>query len=153
MLIQKQLNNWSCLPTAFAIILNKPATKIIEAIGHDGSEILWPELGEPECRKGFHIQECIKTALYHGWGVIHLDINPIVIKNEFNEYSYGDDTTFILGMLLSYSGVLLGKSFAKSHAVAWDYETQLCLDPKTGESYNKEHFHIETFLMFRSLFY
>ncbi len=59
MLVQKQPNRWSCLPTSFAAILGIEVEGFIRHLGHDGSEILWPMLKEPACRRGFHIQECI----------------------------------------------------------------------------------------------
>ncbi len=154
MLKQKQPNKWSCLPTAFAIVLGEPVDNIIKQIGHDGSEIIRPELGEPQCRKGFHIQECIKVALKYGIGVIHIDRYPSTIVNDTivdAEYCYGNDLDLIIELMEKYDGVLLGKSFNKPHAVAWSYDKKLIIDPKTGESYEYKHFYIETFLMFRDL--
>ena len=43
--------------------LHLPVAELIESIGHDGSEIIWPELPEPMRRRGFHSQELIDECL------------------------------------------------------------------------------------------
>jgi hypothetical protein len=69
MIRQKSPNCWSCTPTAFAMVLCINVDKLISLVGHDGSEKLWPELPDPHCRRGFHIQEMIEVADSLGWTV------------------------------------------------------------------------------------
>ena len=64
MQLQKQPNKWSCLPTSFAIVLNCPVQEIFDYLGHDGSEIIWPENKDPFNRRAFHIQEMIDFAYF-----------------------------------------------------------------------------------------
>ena len=51
------------MPLAFAMALDMPVADVLAAIGHDGSEIVFPSLPEPLCRRCFHIQELIQVAL------------------------------------------------------------------------------------------
>ena len=56
------------MPLAFAMALDMPVAELLAAIGHDGSEIVFPSLPEPLCRRCFHIQELIQVALSRGVG-------------------------------------------------------------------------------------
>jgi hypothetical protein len=69
MQLLKQPNSWSCSVTAFAMALDVSIEKLICMVGHDGSEILWPELSDPLRRRGFHLQELMLCA-------VHLDYIP-----------------------------------------------------------------------------
>lgn len=55
-------NHWSCIPTSFAMVFGIPVQKIFDKLGHDGSEILFPELPEPYCRRSFHVQEMVDVG-------------------------------------------------------------------------------------------
>jgi hypothetical protein len=116
-------NNWSCLPTAFAIALDVNVSIVIGQIGHDGSRILWPRNPEPECRQGFHIQELIDVAwFYHNRAVTPIEalpclhpriedpVHPLRVNlDRFEKYLKGN------------KGVLIGlHEGEKMHAVAWD---------------------------------
>lgn len=76
MLIQKQPNNWSCLPAAFAIAIDMDVLDFIRHIGHDGSEIVWPMLKEPACRRGYHIQECLSVLYRAGFTATPFEAIP-----------------------------------------------------------------------------
>lgn len=65
----KQKSSWSCLPAAFAYILGEPVEKIIKETGHDGSDVIWPELAPPKCFRSWHIQELILVCLKYGYSV------------------------------------------------------------------------------------
>ena len=86
MKIQKQPNRWSCLPTSFAMILDVDVNELIRKIGHDGSEILWPNLEEPYCRRAFHIEEiamvCYGLGYYLVWFNIELTSNSGLCSTE-----------------------------------------------------------------------
>ena len=62
-----------CMAEAFASILKTDVQNIYEYLGHDGSEIIWPELEEPLCRRTFHPQELIRFCLSHGHAVTQLE--------------------------------------------------------------------------------
>src|SRR5260221_108718 len=74
--LQKQPNRWSCLPTAFAMVLDISVKEVITEIGHDGSEIVYPNLEEPKCRRAFHIQELIDFAISIGVSVVPIEPLP-----------------------------------------------------------------------------
>ena len=72
MRIQKQPNGWSCFPTAFAMVLDMDVQDLIAVIGHDGSEILWPELEPPRCYRSWHYQEIVMACFELNFNVVHL---------------------------------------------------------------------------------
>ena len=128
---QQTPNRWSCLPTSFAIVLDIPVSEMIERIGHDGSQLAFPTLREPECRRGFHIQECIDVALSLGVSVTPIeafprhapavDVNPILI-----DFPGGNEDRFRRTIGTS-KGVLTGRGLHTQHAVAYDHN--LIFDP------------------------
>ena len=50
---QYQPNRWSCMATAFAMALGIEVSKLIDSIGHDGSEIVEANLELEPLRRGF----------------------------------------------------------------------------------------------------
>src|SRR4051812_46325565 len=93
---QKTPNKWSCVPTAFAICLDIPVEKIIEEIGHDGSNIIFPHLTEPLCRRGFHLQELFKVCHNHGYAVTQFDVDPELINVDYSKFTINEDITYLL---------------------------------------------------------
>ena len=79
MLSQKNPNAWSCLPTAFASVLNLDVALVIAQIGHDGSEVTHAGLPEPLKRRGFHPQECIEVCLRDGLAATQIEVNPCAV--------------------------------------------------------------------------
>lgn len=83
---QKNPNAWSCLPTAFSIVLGISFEEILGKVGHDGSEITHAGLGEPRNRRGFHMQEMVKMCLQMGMSVTPVDLwpqaSPVLLKGE-----------------------------------------------------------------------
>ncbi len=59
--LQQRPEGWMCMPIAFAMALDMPVADLLEAIGHDGSKIIFPNRPAPACHQGFHIQELIKA--------------------------------------------------------------------------------------------
>jgi hypothetical protein len=78
MRMQTKPNRWSCAVTAFAIALDMPVAKLIERIGHDGSQIIWPDLPDPMRRRGFHSQELVEEALTCGYACTPIEISPTI---------------------------------------------------------------------------
>lgn len=118
MKLQHQPNNWSCLPTAFAMVLDLPVKEIIDLIGHDGSTITWPKLPSPFCRRAFHIQELINVSHRLGYTCTPFVSRPLIAPSPYVipyeiELTYRPKTP----------GVVLGK-FPKRmfHAMAFDGE-------------------------------
>lgn len=74
--LQKQPNDWSCLLTAFSMALHIPIERLIDMIGHDGSERIWPDFPEPQCYRSFHPQELIDCALLMNCAVTAIEMEP-----------------------------------------------------------------------------
>ena len=73
MRLQQSPIRGTCLPTSFAMAMGIPVADIFAALGHDGSEVLWPDLPEPTCQRGFHVQELIRLAVKCGWSVTPIE--------------------------------------------------------------------------------
>lgn len=143
-------NRWSCLPTAFAIAAKVPLDRILGLVGHDGSEVIFPDLPEPNGRRGFHIQELVTAALQMGIRPVEIEAHPVRegdYKIEFPTQSCDDR---FLGYLARHVGVLGGVGLLSYnyHAVAWD--KRLVYDPSSGLSYklNEAPFAASHFWMF-----
>jgi hypothetical protein len=129
------MNNWSCLPAAFSIALGVDVCSFIEAIGHDGSQILWPGLKEPSCRRGFHIQECIDVAYRAGYCVTPFEVLPrhapaFTVPPVTIQYGGSETTAFerFNQLIEAGVGVITGHSNTTEHAVAYRYG--IVVDPK-----------------------
>lgn len=68
------MNQWSCLPKAVASLSNLTLEQLIGYIGHDGSEILYPEREEPLNRRAFSLGEIVSAATRLGEPLMVLDI-------------------------------------------------------------------------------
>lgn len=128
----RQPNRWTCLPTAFAMALDLSVDEMLQHIGHDGSAILWPDLPEPRCRRGFHTQECIRVALLLGKSVTPIeyearlapgDVEPLVLRQP----GFHKVLNSTLGVV---TGIVGHNGAAKGHAMA--YCESFVADPTTG---------------------
>jgi len=172
---QIQPNRWSCLPTAFAMAMGEPVKDIMDYLGHDGSEIIWPDLPEPKCRRAFHPQEIVMFAFMRGWAAIHFELNPqsviIDLEEEFMRITDGlvnsdymvalntvekiksgiyttvVDIQALERLIIANRGVLVGTTNnGRDHAVAW--ECQKIYDPN-GTTYPVEQFTIREFFILK----
>jgi hypothetical protein len=142
-----QPNLWSCLPTSFGMILGLTPKEMFEAIGHDGSEIVWPQVDDPSCRRAFHIQECIIVALQQMMFPVEIEVESYATLDDYSvepfKLPYRDD--IFEEQLKLISGVLLGRDHRdKPHAVAWNRQEQMIYDP-VGYKYNLSEFKPVTF--------
>ena len=140
MKLQKQPNRWSCVPTAFANLLDIDVKYLIDQIGHDGSSIIFPHLPEPLCRRGFHPQEVLFALLKED---IHFEtfesiINCLSIDNKIYHIHF---ITRLTDLLSTQNGVLIGNINDQNHCVTW-YEN-IIHDPN-GTIYNLCRFTIDT---------
>jgi hypothetical protein len=123
MLNNEVLNNWSCLPKAFALALAVPFEQVIKQVGHDGSELIWKELSGNKQRRSFHLQEMIDVGLYYGYAVIVIERQPCSLPYDHDGMPFllpkGKDR--FMSYLRNHSGVLIGKTITGNpHAVMWD---------------------------------
>lgn len=153
MILLKQPNAWSCGPTALAMLLGRSVDEIISKIGHDGSEIVFPNEPEPVCRRAFHVQELIDCAFFE-YGMILLEINacPATSTNRNPEgfviYEFNWERRLNQYMSGS-SGLVMGQSnAAESHMMAWDglkiYDPR---EPKKLSLSELNDFQIESFFL------
>lgn len=119
-------NKWSCTAAAFAMVLNMPFTAITSLVGHDGSEVLYPELPEPLCRRGFHIQELTRICFQNGFAVIPIQKEPAGSPDGQRIHKI-ENLEFFNKCLRHYTGVMIGQGRQHQHAVA--YSEGLIFDP------------------------
>lgn len=115
----KQPNEWSCCACAFAMVCNLTLDGVILGIGHNGSEVLFPDLPEPLCRKGFPFPECIRLCLYRGLSVTPVDFEPECTPDGEHCFTL-DHREYVYDMLDRYQGVIQGQGNKALHTVAWD---------------------------------
>jgi hypothetical protein len=124
MLIVEQPNKWSCVPAAFATATQIPIETLLKKLGHDGSEIIFPDLEEPLCRRAFQVQELSVVLWSLGFAVGHYDIEPLAILDEHHIYTitYVDSEIVFQKMLSESIGVGCGRiqGTEKTHAFAWN---------------------------------
>lgn len=132
-----QDSSWSCLPTAFAICLDCLPKEIYDFLGHDGSDILWPDLPDPFKRRGFLMEEMIDysiqrelTAPVTFYTELTCEPERKVLPNG-ETYQPFDPMQRIADYLHLVDGVLLTMPKGKStpHAVAWNKEEEKVYDP------------------------
>jgi len=128
-------NRWSCTPTAAAMAISCPLPQLLSIIGHDGSEIIYPNKPEPFCRRSFHIQEIIYALWTLGFGVVQFQAIPVTNFGRVIAYDFEKmlDHTCSIICGIGHSGV--------PHTVMWD--GRLIHDPN-GTRYEIDKFQIET---------
>jgi len=134
MILIRQPNKWSCTACAFAMACGITLEEFIKRIGHDGSEILFPNLPEPQRRKGFPFPECVQVCLNLNFSATPIDFNPICFNDPDHSYELNQGY-FIYDMLREFRGVISGKGIRTYHTVGWD--TKRIYDPSLG-SYDLE---------------
>lgn len=148
MTLQLQPNKWSCLVTAFAMALDINVNDLIKSLGHDGSEIKFPELGE-RGRRGHHTQEIVDLCIKNGIKVVLIEAAPlgrhVGVEDQF--YLTNDEMNFRMAYYLEhYYGVLCGMcSDTVAHAVAWNGES--IYNPSGIVESSFEHLQIMSFFI------
>lgn len=141
---------WSCLPASVAMVLDIDIKELIRLIGHDGGEIIFPDLPSPGKYRGFHLSEVIPIALSMSFAVTPIDARPCSTpdgEHDFEVHFTDSPEKRIQFQMFCNPGILTGKMRKWNHAVAWDgYQIY---DP-IGKVYpfNKIIMEIETFYRF-----
>ena len=134
MKLQKAKVNNTCLLTAFAMAMDVDQTLLLEHIGTDPNEILWPELLEPQCFRGHHIQEMMTAAFTLGFTITEVQVRPCFAQigtTKIVPLLIGDGLNRMRHYLRATQGVIR----LRTHAVAWDGE--MVYDP-AGTMYRIE---------------
>jgi len=114
------------MPLAFAMALDMPVGDLLAAIGHDGSEIVFPSLPEPLCRRCFHIQELIQVALSRRLAVTPVELFPTLQPTDAGPFHktvlYPDNNWRRFEAAVQTSrGVIHGTGARLGHTVAYDH--------------------------------
>lgn len=144
MILRRNPNGWSCLPTAFAMVMNLEPKVVIWYIGHDGSDEPYDREG---LKAGFHEQECIEVASRFGYACTPIEAVPTIspylglgtqdARSIYFGKELADNWVRFLRHLDGTCGVLTGtytfpgdSAPIRGHAVAWDgVTTQKIHDP------------------------
>lgn len=140
MKLQTKPNPWSCVGTAFAMVLDISTADFFGHVGHDGSQIAFSTLPDPMARRGLHIQECIAACLKLGHAVTPVELFPVIRSTTPGENNivvlFGDNEVAnwhrFDQTIKTSTGVLEGVGRRCLHAVAYDYGT--LFDPD-GDQY------------------
>ena len=125
-LVKKHISQ--CMLYSFAMVLDVEPDYIIELLGHDGTEIFWPELREPKCYKGFHITEMAYTC-YRFYHTCYEFPSALSLGHSDDTEKYIHPIFSINGIISSNNGVFI----TPNHALAWDAANQKILDPNGTE--------------------
>ena len=137
MRLLRKPERWMCLPASFAMVLDLPLSAIFDEIGHDGSQIIKPNLPEPICRRGFHPQELIHLCLTHGYAATRVELYPVLcLSPGSGDYvvAYPDDNwTRFTRVIQQSRGVIEGVGRRCGHAVAYEHG---CIFDPDGHEYD-----------------
>lgn len=129
------------------MLLGISIEETLQEIGHDGSEIIWPHLTEPSCRRAFHISEIIELFDCKGFSLTPIDCLPRSVPflaSDVEPYNIQFEANLQrINTHLLAPGILIGYGpYGNPHAAAWNgCEVH---DP-TGTIYELEAFRIGTF--------
>ena len=117
----------NCLLHAFQTVTG---LNLIERLGHDGSEIIYPDLPEPICRRGFHTQELFK-ACWPDFACMALwawpKMSPIPERQEYTKYL--NNTEWFTKMIHESNGVVVGMCGEVAHCEPCiDGQYEMCFD-------------------------
>lgn len=120
---------------------------MLARLGHDGSEILFPEQPDPERRRAFHPQEMIDVAESVGVAITPIEGAPTLLPRSVSGPAYPVDLDNIERFqryLEGQAGVLTGLNLRdRPHAVVWDGE--YLWDPADGKRHGIHVFRTEIF--------
>lgn len=145
MKLQRKPNRWSCIATAFAMALDIPVAEVFRIVGHDGSEVVFPELPEPIGRRGLHLQECLDVCRQRGFAATPVELFPMIRPTLMPGHKPGPDVVVRFGqtddanwqrftqLIRTTSGVIEGIGRRSMHAVA--YRQGQIFDPE-GDQYD-----------------
>ncbi len=142
MKLQKQIEKWQCAVTSFAMAMDMPVSELIEMIGHDGGEIMFPSKPDPQNRRGHNVYELIRFALSLDFAVTPIPLHPASkpfdnsteVIGIFEDHS---DWNFFTNQLATSQGTIECAGPRGNHMIAYDHN--LIYDPRGVEfKYTRE---------------
>jgi len=144
---------WTCLPESFAMALGISLERMLEMIGHDGSQQVYKN---PRYVRGFHLQECIDVALKLNVACVPIEHHFALTPDGLETYQVGtsqeQSARFLNHLKNSNIGIFEGMSIDYStqktigHAAAW--LDQKIVDPR-GSVYEYEDRQANNFCIIR----
>jgi hypothetical protein len=127
--LQLSPNRWSCFVTSWAMIFNINVFWLMKYLGHDGGERWWPELQEPMCRRGFHIQDFMPYAWERGEVISEIRSQPKAVPYiGAKVHDYPINAEWLKSILKVKRGVIgVANNAGVSHACA--LEDGMIYDP------------------------
>lgn len=129
------------------MVVGASVEEVLFCLGHDGSKILWPSLGEPLQRKAFHIEELQYVAFDMHWCLVPYYPAVNYCPDKSGNYDALDFVNRFRLALLKFDGILLGNYVGRpnQHAVAWNVKEQRIYDPSNHyasiQDFVPESFH------------
>jgi hypothetical protein len=131
MTIKPQLkpHPWACSITSLAMAIGVPVIELMALLGHDGSEVIWPNLPEPSNHRGFHSQELVHLAWRFGYTMTTFDVFPYILPTS----GPGDPYPVILNddenanwhqffeIIENRKGIIEGRSGRWHHSMCFDH--------------------------------
>jgi hypothetical protein len=143
-------NSWSCLPTAVANAISYPVDRIIERLGHDGSDFPYGEDDEDQ-RAGFHADELIDVLDELGWSATPFQYAPCLVPTPDSQprYIFDDHDMRFFNHLKRSKGFILGylknDDYITGHAVT--NHNEVITDPRGQNStYSASDMHLFSFI-------
>lgn len=123
------------------MVLNVSIEDIFKETGHDGSAIVFPSLMEPNNRRGHTVYEMIEYAWTIGYAV-----TPFAERYAHESIISGEKIEVYLNRnlfdwLIRYKPMVFVGTMpsGQGHAVAWDKDRQMILDPNGQTYWRKDH--------------
>lgn len=136
-------NRWSCTLASFAMALDVPIAELADEVGHDGSEIIFPALTDPQRRRAFHVQEFIAPCIRRNYAPVIVEPAPCIGANLMYIYHLPTSEVLLTQLMTKFTGVIFGQIRGQMHACAWD--KSICYDP-AGYCHGLTDYQIREFL-------
>ncbi len=140
----------NCLAVASAMALGLEYKELIKRIGHDGREIIFPELPEPGKRRAHHLQEIIDVAIDMGIAVTPIEALPYSTPDGIKVFGINFKIKRFRNHLIGCRGIITGMKKTWRHAVYWDGEFAF-ESPSTYHSYENLYMDIDCFYRFTQI--
>lgn len=127
------------------MVMDIPVQQIFNLMGHDGSELAWPHLKEPFCRRAFADTECVWAAYKLGWAVTMLPQVTVLTPDGSNVI----EVHLANFDFANHQGVAYGRMAGRyiRHSVA--FRGAAGYDPSTGKEFDLQNqFRAESYYIF-----
>lgn len=122
---QKMPSRHLCLATSFAMALDMDVASLL-AMLPDPYELVFPDLPEPHCFRGHHIQDLVRVVRNYGYSCTPHEMYPVTTTTLSEQHQHIiDNHEHFNDVILMRRGVITGVSFGPTgrvgHAVAFDH--------------------------------